>query len=52
MRSNSFELDYETALDELLEENLELRDINSAAGIAPSGDYSAALFTVPSGFYY
>jgi len=52
MRSNSFELDYETALDELLEENLERWGINCAAGIAPNGDYSAALFTVPSGVYY
>ena len=49
---NSFELDYETALDELLEENLERWGINCAAGIAPNGDYSAALFTVPSGVYY
>ena len=52
MRSNSFELDYETALDELLEENLERWGINCAAGIAPNGNYSAALFTVPSGVYY
>ena len=52
MRSNSFELDYEAALDELLEENLERWGINCAAGIAPNGDYSAALFTVPSGVYY
>ena len=52
MRANSFELDYEAALDELLEENLERWGINCAAGIAPNGNYSAALFTVPSGVYY
>lgn len=39
-------------VDELLEENLERWGINCAAGIAPNGDYSAALFTVPSGVYY
>lgn len=52
MRDNSSAVDYEAAFDELLEENRERWGINCAAGISPDGDYSAALFTVPSGVYY
>lgn len=52
MRDNSSAVDYESAFDELLDENRERWGINCAAGISPDGDYSAALFTVPSGVYY
>lgn len=38
--------------DELLEENQDECGLSCAAAISPEGNYSAALFTVPSGIYY
>lgn len=48
----SSEWNYDLTLDDALSENREQLGLSCAAGISPNGDYSAAIFTVPSGVYY